>query len=544
MRLRTKLILSYALVVLLAIVAVGALALPLLQDYQNKRYEAELDRLQNRQAGVFDQVLRRLLFDANNSPFKPYFPPKSGPKTWPAEAPAMEAVRETFTNEDRGLRIIAIRVRDGQVLIDTEGETAKSLVGFSFGRRPRTSVPTPAPGDNQSPPPDNILRINNVNYLLDQMALPNDSTTYNFIVRPYGLDGPNLFGLNNNGRPVEMIYAAIFPPPPQPNVFEDMLLNLLLAGLAALIVSLVAGLLLARSISRPLVRLTKASEAVAKGDYSHTVRPEGGYELARLTESFNHMSREVEQYQRMQRELIGNVSHELKTPLTTILGFSQAMLDGALRRPEDFASSADIIHSETERMIRLVNSLLELSRLESGQVKLARNELDLQEILERVVTSFGPRAEAAQVKLITDFAPLPLMQGDADRLRQVFNNLIDNALKYTPVGGQVTVACRSNGRSIVASVTDTGVGIPEEDLQHIFERFYQANKARSREVEGIGLGLAITREIVHGHGGKIEAQSKVGQGTRFTILFPALAAGPAAKGSNQETDLKEKALSR
>jgi len=303
-----------------------------------------------------------------------------------------------------------------------------------------------------------------------------------------------------------------------------MLWNLSLAGLAALLVSLVAGLLLARGISRPLVRLTKASKALAKGDYSHTVPPEGSYELVQLAESFNRMSDEVEVYQRMQRELIGNVSHELKTPLTTILGFSQAMLDGALRRPEDFASSAAIIHSETERMIRLVHSLLDLSKLESGQIQMARREINLTEVLERVVAGFGPRAEAAQVVLLCQLEALPLMLGDADRLQQVFSNLVDNALKYTAIGGEVKVTCRSSGPDIVVNVTDSGVGIAEEDLRHIFERFYQANKARSREIEGVGLGLAISREIVLAHDGKIEAQSKPGKGTRFIVMLPGLAA--------------------
>jgi histidine kinase len=362
--------------------------------------------------------------------------------------------------------------------------------------------------------------VNNVRYFYDRISLPSDETDYNFIFRPSGLDMPNLFGLSAQGRPLEVIYAAVFPSPLQPNVWEDMLWNLSLAGLAALLVSLVAGLLLARSISRPLVKLTKASEALAKGDYSHTLTLEGGYELARLAKSFNYMSDEVEEYQRMQRELTGNVSHELKTPLTTILGFSQAMLDGALRRPEDFASSAKIIHSETERMIRLVHGLLDLSRLESGQVQMARDELDLGEILERIVIGFGPRADTAGITLVSQFETLPPLVGDSDRLHQVFNNLIDNALKYTPSGGQITVACRPNGYYLETSIIDTGPGIPEEDLAHIFERFYQTNKARSREVEGIGLGLAITREIIYAHKGKIEAQSKVGRGTRFIVMLP------------------------
>lgn len=554
MRLRTKLILSYILVVLIAIIAAGTLALPLLQGYQNNLYNAELEGFQRQQANSLDKTLRRVLStDVNAALFKQYLPTKPNTtKIWSPDPAPIERVREVFTFEDQGLRILAIRVRDGQVLVDTESDQGKSLLGYSFGsRRPR--IPTPVPATPTVPAGQPVpastsetsqIIVNNVRYYVDQLSLPNDNNIYNFVVRPYGLDGPNLFGLNAQGKPVEILYAAIFPSPPPPNVVEGVLLNLILAGVAALVVSLVAGLLLARSLSRPLVRLTKASEALAKGDYSHTVPPEGGYELARLAESFNQMSDEVEEYQRMQRDLIGNVSHELKTPLTTILGFSQAMLDGALRRPEDFASSAEIIHGETERMIRLVHSLLDLSKLESGQIQMARKELDLQAVLEGAVTGFGPRAEEVGVILISQFDPLPLMLGDADRLRQVFNNLIDNALKYTPSGGQITVACRSNGRQIVASVSDTGSGISETDLAHIFERFYQANKSRSREVEGIGLGLAITREIVHAHGGKIEAQSKVGRGTRFIVMLPALPSGPTPKEqlSTTHSEEREKAL--
>ncbi len=527
MRLRSKLIISYIVVVLIAVIASGALALPMLQDYQNKRYNAEVERTVRAQADALGQAINRILStDPNKALFRESLPTGNGAnQKWPITPPALDDVRDAITREARGQRIVVVRARldrERLVLVDTEPDSSKSWQGINLPARRTLALPTATPtGGTATVSPTNgidSILVNNVRYYYNQP----DKSDYFILFRPVGGGGPNLFGLNGQGKPENLYYAAVFPVPPQPDVIGDMLLNLSISGLVALVVSLIAGLLLARSISGPLVRLTDASQAVAKGDYSHTVPPQGGYELAHLAESFNHMSNEIEAYQRMQRELIGNVSHELKTPLTTILGFSQAMVDGALKRPEDFAPVAEIIHGETERMIRLVQSLLDLSKLESGQVQMARSELNLQEILEKAVTSFGPRAQATGVRLVSELEPLPPTLGDNDRLRQVFNNLIDNALKYTPAGGTVTVACRSDGRNIVVTVSDTGAGISEEDLRHIFERFYQANKARSREVEGVGLGLAITREIVNAHGGKIEAQSKVGRGSRFIVMLPAL----------------------
>jgi signal transduction histidine kinase len=268
---------------------------------------------------------------------------------------------------------------------------------------------------------------------------------------------------------------------------------------------------------------------VAKGDYSHIVPREGGQEMEQLADSFNHMSKEVEEYQRMQRELIGNVSHELKSPLTAIRGFSQAMVDGALKRPEDFARSAEIINAETDRMIRLVQGLLDLSRLESRQVQMSRNLLQLEDVIDHSLESFQPRAAQRGVSLVRHLYPLPPLLGDYDRLRQVFNNLLDNALRYTPPGGTITARCRVAGATLVATVSDTGQGIAPEDLPHIFERFYQADKSRSKDTGGLGLGLAISREIISAHGGRLEVFSTLGQGTTFTIVLPSVS------GSSQPT---------
>ncbi len=542
MRLRTKLIISFALVVLIAVVSSGAFALPLLQDYQERRYQAEVQRTLREKAESLNQALTDKILNTNPNLalFKEALPTQNsrGQFVWPIETPSLDKVKEAITEQSqaRGLRILVVRPRDRLVLIDPEPNPTRSFQGRMVpARRPGTVLnPTPGPAGTVLPkaPPETLsdkIQIGNREvYSFDQVFLNGDKghngekLAFFLVYRPIVNSGPNLFGLNALGRPAEIFYATLFPAPPQPNVWEDMLQNLALAGLAAFLLSLIPVLWLARSISKPVVKLTQASEALAKGDYSFKVPVGGSYELARLAESFNRMSQEVEAYQRMQRELIGNVSHELKTPLTAILGFSQAMVDGALRKPEDFAGAADIIHGETERMIRLVNNLLDLSKLESGQIQMAQIKLDLKEILDRSIASLGPRAEEAKVKLVSQFEEIPPIIGDPDRLRQVFNNLIDNGLKYTPPGGKITVGCFYKEGNIKASVTDTGSGIPSEDLSHIFERFYQANKSRSREVGGVGLGLAITREIINAHGGRIEAQSKLEAGTRFIITLPAV----------------------
>ncbi len=562
MRLRTKLIISFALVVLIAVVASGAFALPLLQDYQERRYEAEVQRNLREKAETLNQALFDKILNTNpNSALIKEALPVSNSKTtptWPTETPPIERIREVFKEQAqaRGLRLLVIRPRDRLVLIDTEPEATRSFQGIRVpARRPGTVPPPTSSGSGLTPSKgtaellgDKIQIGTRDFYSFDQVFLNEDKTSkgvkqpYYLVFRAIANSGPNLFGLNALGRPSDVIYATIFPAPPQPDVWGDMLPNLALAGLAALLLSLIPGWWIARTISRPLVKLTQASEALAKGDYSYTVPVEGGYELSRLAKSYNYMSQEVEAYQRMQRDLIGNVSHELKTPLTAILGFSQAMVDGALKRSEDFAGAAEIIHGETERMIRLVNSLLDLSKLESGQVTMAKVKLDLTEILDRSVKSFAPRAEAAGIRLVRQFEEIPIFAGDPDRLRQVFNNLIENALKYTPAGGQLTVSCFYKEGYIKVSVADTGAGISAEDLGHIFERFYQANKSRSREVEGVGLGLAITREIVNAHGGKIEAQSKVGAGTRFIVSLPANLDGPISRPPLIQTGEPEKTL--
>jgi len=303
---------------------------------------------------------------------------------------------------------------------------------------------------------------------------------------------------------------------------EHMLAPLLWAGLAALVISILLALLISRSIAAPLRRVTGAAEAIARGETGTRAPVSGPAEAQSLARSFNTMADQVEATQQSQRDFVANVSHELKTPLTSIQGFSQALLDGTASTPEATARAARIIHDEAERMHRLVDELLILARFDAGQMVMARDPVELGPLLRGCVEKLAPQAQAAGVALELDVPERLFVTGDTDRLAQVFTNLLDNALAHTPAGSKIAMAAHlaEDGRAVEVTVTDAGEGIPAGVLPRIFERFYQVDKSRRRS-RGAGLGLAITKEIVEAHGGTITAESVVGLGTRFTVWLPA-----------------------
>ncbi len=560
-RLRTTLILSYFVVVLIALAVVGGLALPLLVNSQNEKDDATYDNSKGVAASALDRVrglitaprAARFTYLGIENPFKPYYgtpiTPSSQIFNYPPP-PDLDFVRNQFAEIAARQNVQLLVLQQGMVVVDTASD--HSLVGSSLNSLYATVSSANSKAVQKIRETTEFrCPTSNADYC-QEVTLPTNGAKATVVYKTVNaVDIPNLFGLNQaqslqNRRPLEYVLAAIVLVPPHQPVLSNLAKILAVAGVAALVVAFVAGLILARSIAKPLVKVTAASEAIARGDYSQTVPVQGGAELARLAESFNHMTHEVEEYQRMQRELIANVSHELKTPLTAIRGFSQAMTDGTLRRFEDFALPAQIINKETERTIRLVNSLLELSKLESGTARFIKEPLDLTELLDGTLASFSPRATENGVQLINQLQPTAPILGDQDRLRQVFNNLIDNALKYTPAEGQIKVGCRQLGKQVVASVADSGAGIPQADLPRVFERFYQADKSRSKPVEeaagGLGLGLTICREIVLAHGGKIEVESQPGLGTKFTVTLPILETSPGSVRPRLETPQREREL--
>lgn len=304
-------------------------------------------------------------------------------------------------------------------------------------------------------------------------------------------------------------------------ILSELMRPLLFAGLAALILSIILAFFLARSVYRPVGQVTQAASEMAAGKYDQEVPVEGPREVRELAASFNDMAKQVKTSQQTLRDFVADVSHELRTPLTSIKGFAQAIHDGTAQSKESVDKSAGIIEEESQRMIRLVNNLLELSRLESGQAEIKKEQVDLKEVIEQSREIFGMRADEKGLFLITDLEPLPPILGDIDRLEQVFANLLDNAIKHTPQGGTVTIRGRHIALGTVEiSVMDTGPGMTKEQLPHVFERFYHGDGKGERS--GTGLGLAIARQIALSHGGDIRVSSQVGKGAEFTVRLPAM----------------------
>jgi len=292
------------------------------------------------------------------------------------------------------------------------------------------------------------------------------------------------------------------------------------AGVIALLVSLLVAFGLARWIGDPLQQVVVASQRLPSAE-AQPIAPQGPHEVQELTRAFNKMNTRVQISQKSQREFVANVSHELKTPLTSVQGFAQALLDGTASTPEEQKQAAQVIFNESGRMHRMVLDLLDLARLDAGTLDLQRAPVDLTAVLNGLAEEFAPQARAGNVDIRVESTTLPAITGDGDRLVQVFTNLVDNALKFTPAGGSITLRAAQVGSGVQVEVADTGAGISPESLPNIFDRFYQADPSRpGGRKHGSGLGLAIVKEIVGAHGGKISVRSEPGKGTSFTVILP------------------------
>jgi signal transduction histidine kinase len=404
------------------------------------------------------------------------------------EARTVESLRILLARicQDQEVRALLLD-QSGRAVFDSEGVwTGRPLADLVVQRivRPTTSQGTFVA-------PDGRRWI----FFSEPIAISGGRDLFAVFIAPYARWLPFLWFVDN-----------FFPP-------------LLRAGLVALVLSVLMAWLLARSVARPLRRVAGTANALAQGDLAQRAPVSGPKEVRDVAQAFNHMADEVTTVQQSQRDLIANVSHELKTPLTSIQGFSQAILDGTASDPASVERAATIISDEAERMRRMVTALLDLARFDAGQVKIARGPVDLSSLVKRCAERLTPQAEAAGNALVLSVPDGFVVTGDPDWLTQVFVNLIDNAICHTH-DGRVEVTAEYEGESVRVTVTDTGEGIPPEDLSRIFERFYRADKSRRRQT-GAGLGLSIAREVVRLHGGNIVAESLVGLGSRFTVQLPA-----------------------
>lgn len=305
---------------------------------------------------------------------------------------------------------------------------------------------------------------------------------------------------------------------------------LLVAGLVAGVVTLMLAGLLVRQVTRPLASLTQASSRIASGDLEVRVPVQGKDELGALAISFNRMANNLETQEKLRRNLMADIAHELRTPLTGIQGTVEALEDGIFPpTPENFRS----IHEQVLLLNRLVEDLRVLTNAEAGQLSLDRLPLDLAELTRQQVTTFQPQAALQNITLALHVkGKLPIIAGDGQRLSQVLNNLLDNALRHTPPGGTVEIYLAAERNGICISIIDSGEGITPVDLPHIFDRFYRVDHARNRQTGGSGLGLAIARQLVTVHHGKIWAESPTAgrdRGSVFHVWLPASGIGAEAE---------------
>ncbi|MHB1162133.1 MAG: sensor histidine kinase [Chloroflexota bacterium] len=490
--LRGKLVASYSLVILLCLLLAGSAFVYLLRDYQR---QIKLNQLSDLAVPISWQV--RLLERAGASPNQ-------------------IALFLRDRADEMEVRILLVD-SSGQVVEDTDG----SLQGG------RIAVP-PAWQPRKDP-----ASVNSVAFIRE------GSPGFVFIVAQTSTSASpdDRF----TARVPSYFVALAVPEQSLTSSWLELAPRLSFAALVSMIVSIGAAFLLSRSISRPIAEITRASEEMARGNFDQNIQVRSRDEVGRLAEAFNHMARQVSVSHRTMRDFLANVSHDLRTPLTSVQGFSQAMLDGTIKAPEEYGEAAQIINDESGRMRRMVEDLLLLSKIESGQMPLDRSKLDLRELLRVCVRRAGPQAQQAGVNLVLEADHPVGIIGDEGRLEEVVRNLLDNALRHTPEGGAVTVklgmkhapapapAPAGNGREkgngptgseeLRVSVHNTGSYIPPEDQTRVFERFYQVDKSRARNSDGSGLGLAIASEIVHAHGGTISVESDPTAGTTFTVAI-------------------------
>lgn len=270
----------------------------------------------------------------------------------------------------------------------------------------------------------------------------------------------------------------------------------------------------------PINNISEVAKAYGKGDFSARVPVKSNDEIGRLTETFNNMANSLAASETMHRSFIANVSHELKTPMTTISGFVHGMLDGVIP-PEQHKKYMIKVADEADRLARLVRAMLDLSKIDSGAMKLNKMRFDITECIFQTVISFEQRLEEKKLEIRgADSMASLFVDGDPDLIHQVIYNLFENAVKFVNPNGYIQMELFEKGKDIYFRIRNSGAGLSDEELQHIFERFYKTDRSRSLDKTGVGLGLFIVRTIINLHGGEIKVSSMVGEYTEFEFHFP------------------------
>src|SRR5581483_4726334 len=470
--LRAQLVISFAAVILLCLALAGSAFAYLLQPYQTQQ---ALNRLATLAVPLAVQV--RILDVQGSTP---------------------EEIGSFLDDQadDLNFRILLLRQDNSVVLYDTGGTLAGRIMHFQ-GTRPNDYF-SPVMQGTADIPGEGTLAIVSVNAppTFSGFERTRRQTTSQLPPRQYSVA---------LAAPVASLGAE----------WLQVARRLGLAGLISLVASVTVAMLLARSISKPLATITRASEAMARGDYNQRIPTRGHDEIARLATAFNLMAEQVAKSNRTLRAFLADVSHELRTPLTSVEGFSEAILDGTAHDPDAIAEAARIIKEDATRMERMVEDLLYLSKIESGQIQMETEVVNLSELVDGALKRVRLRMNGRE--LVVDTASEPLfITADPHRIDQVLDNIIANAVTHSPAGGRVSVSTFARDGMACVRIHNTGSFIREEDRDRIFQRFFRG----SVDGEGTGLGLAIASEIVRSHRGRIELATSEQDGTAFTVALP------------------------
>ncbi len=292
-----------------------------------------------------------------------------------------------------------------------------------------------------------------------------------------------------------------------------------ISALIALIISGVIIYSVSRKISRPLKAMEEGARKIAEGDQIEDLDFHSGDELDLMANAFNHMKNRILSVENMRREFIASVSHDLKTPLTTINGFVQGMLDGIVK-PENYDKYLRVIREETKRLIALTSDILEHAKMQSGTIHLSRKYLFLKDLIEKLLENTGVKDNGKRIRIEIDCPQTIEIYADEERLKQIILNILDNALKFTKENGEILISATETLEKVTIMIKDNGQGIVPEDLPLIFEKFYRGDKSRQGTTGGTGLGLNIAKMLVELHGGTITAYSELGKGTEVRLIFP------------------------
>ncbi|WP_054957878.1 sensor histidine kinase [Paenibacillus dakarensis] len=295
---------------------------------------------------------------------------------------------------------------------------------------------------------------------------------------------------------------------------------LLLSGTGALLLALGVTWISAQILSRPLLQMEKATRKIAAGDLETRLAIKNRDEVGSLAEAINDLAIDLQRYRDSRQEFFANISHELRTPITYLEGYAKVVKEKLYSSEDEKDKYLGIIQDEAGRLQRLVNDLFELAKMEEGKISLSLEWIDLRDIVQSSVRKLEWKVKEKGLTIQTVFdEAIPLIQGDGLRIEQIMLNILDNAIRYTDQGS-ISIHIHKSVEHVQLSIIDTGMGIPEEELPFLFDRFYRIEKSRSRQFGGTGLGLSIAKKLINLHGGQIQVSSKLGNGTRFDIYFP------------------------